>query len=120
MPAGSPGLACLICWSLAALAPLAACTQFSSFPMGHHRSSTAIANSLRVGSGGVFLPIWVKTLKHAPPVRAVVVLCCGASSVYNTDEDGHSNGVTSASIQEARSRVPRWRAPKSWASSSLA
>ena len=44
-------------------------------------------------------------------VRAVVVLCCGASSVYNTDEDGHSNGVTSASIQAARSRVPRWRAP---------
>ena len=32
-------------------------------------------------------------------VRAVVVLCCGASSVYNTDEDGHSNGVTSASRQ---------------------
>ena len=27
------------------------------------------------------------------------VLCCGASSVYNTDEDGHSNGVTSASRQ---------------------
>ena len=44
-------------------------------------------------------------------VLAVVVLCCGASSVYNTDEDGHSNGVTSASIQAARSRVPRWRAP---------
>ena len=32
-------------------------------------------------------------------VRAVVLLCCGASSVYNTDEDGHSNGVTSASRQ---------------------
>ena len=32
-------------------------------------------------------------------VRAVVVLCRGASSVYNTDEDGHSNGVTSASRQ---------------------
>ena len=40
-------------------------------------------------------------------VRAVVVLCCGASSVYNTDEDGHSNGVTSASIQAARTAVPR-------------
>ena len=38
-------------------------------------------------------------------VRAVVVLCCGASSVYNTDEDGHSNGVTSASIQAARTAV---------------
>ena len=44
-------------------------------------------------------------------VRAVVVLCRGASSVYNTDEGDHSNGVTSASIQAARSRVPRWRAP---------
>ena len=38
-------------------------------------------------------------------VRAVVVLCCGASSVYNTDEDGHSNGVASASIQAARTAV---------------
>ena len=34
-----------------------------------------------------------------------LVLCCGASSVYNTDEDDHSNGVTSASIQAARTAV---------------
>ena len=31
IPAGSRS--CLICWSLAALAPQASCTQFSSFPM---------------------------------------------------------------------------------------